>query len=210
MEAKTAQTKVNEIYGLQPKYLQHNLWEQGSSLSPTTAEWLEHALPLPQPPEKEISNPLTSKTIADNPGLFQVHTPIKVNVFEALLKDHPNPSFVKSVCAGLQEGFWPWADTMKDTLPVSHDESRPMPTDKKQANFIQDQCLKERQKGYFSESFGSDLLDGMFAMPIYAVPKPHSTDLHLVMDHSAGLFSLNGMIDHSKVTGFPLDNMHHL
>ena len=38
MEAKTAQTKVNEIYGLQPKYLRHNLWEQGSSLSPTTAE----------------------------------------------------------------------------------------------------------------------------------------------------------------------------
>ena len=57
-------------------------------------------------------------------------------MFEALLKDHPNPSFVKSVCAGLREGFWPWADTMKDTLPVSHDESRPMPTDEKQANFI--------------------------------------------------------------------------
>ena len=49
----------------------------------------------------------------------------------------------------------------------------------------------------------------MFAMPIYTVPKPHSTDLCLVIDHSAGQFSLNRMIDHSKVTGFPLDNMHH-
>ena len=47
-------------------------------------------------------------------------------------------------------------------------------------------------------------------MPIYAIPKPHSEDLQLVTDHSAGLFSLNNMIDHSCVTGFPLDNMHHL
>ena len=47
-------------------------------------------------------------------------------------------------------------------------------------------------------------------MPIHAVPKPNSDDLHLVTDHSAGPFSLNSMIDHSQVTGFPLDNMQHL
>lgn len=47
-------------------------------------------------------------------------------------------------------------------------------------------------------------------MPIYAVPKPHSSDLRLVNDHSAGYFSLNSMIDHTQVTGFPLDNMRHL
>ena len=83
-------------------------------------------------------------------------------------------------------------------------------TDEKQVNFIHEQCLKEQQKGYFSKSFGTDLLPGMYAMPIYAVPKPHSTDLCLVTDHSAGFFSLNKMIDHSSVTGFPLDNMLHL
>jgi len=47
-------------------------------------------------------------------------------------------------------------------------------------------------------------------MPIYAVPKPGSTDLWLVNDHSAGLFTLNSMIDHSLVTGYPLDNLHQL
>jgi hypothetical protein len=47
-------------------------------------------------------------------------------------------------------------------------------------------------------------------MPIHAVPKPHSTDLHLVTDHSARPFSLNNMIDHSQVTGFALDNILHL
>ena len=42
---------ASEIYGLQPKYLQHNLWEKVSLMSPTTAEWSETADPLPRPPE---------------------------------------------------------------------------------------------------------------------------------------------------------------
>ena len=202
--------ETNELHGLHPKYLRHNLWDEGFSLSPATAEWSEHAAPLPRPPLTEFTNRSALKTISDHPDLFQVRSPVNVDVFEALLKDHPNPLFVKSVCTGLREGFWPWADTLTDCFPTTHDESRPMPTDEKQANFIREQCLKERQKGYFSESFGADLLPGMYAMPIYAVPKLHSVDLRLVTDHSAGLFSLNKMIDHSSVTGFPLDNMRHL
>ena len=173
--------------------------------------WLSLVIiePLPCPPLPEISNPTISKTILKNPHLFKVNTPIKVDVFEELLKDHPNPLFIKSVCQGLQEGFWPWADTLKEGFPVTHDESQPMPCNTKQANFIQDQCLKEQQKGYFSKPFGTDLLDGMYSMPIYSVPRPHSVDLHLMNDHSAGPFSLNNMINHSKVTSFPLDNMRH-
>jgi hypothetical protein len=201
---------ANEIYGLQPKYLRHNLWDKGSSLSPTTAEWTESARPLPRPSLAEITNPITHKTITEHPDLFQVSTPVNVDVFESLLKTHPNPSFVKSVCAGLREGFWPWADTLNGMFPVTHDASRAMPSDPKHASFIREQCLKERRKGYFSESFGTELLPGMYSMPIHAVPKPHSADLRMVNDHSAGPFSLNNMIDHSQVTGFPLDNMRHL
>jgi len=47
-------------------------------------------------------------------------------------------------------------------------------------------------------------------MPTHAVPKPHSSDLRMVTDHSTGVHSLNSMIDHKKVTGFPLDNMTHM
>ena len=210
MERRTARTGPSEIYGLQPKYLRHNLWQEGSRLSPTTAEWSETARPLARPGLSEFANTAALKTISENPELFQVRTPIKIDVFESLLKDHPNPNFVKSVCTGLREGFWPWADTMSSGFPVTHDESRPMPGDDKKASFIRDQCLKERHKGYFSESFGTNLLPGMYSMPIHAVPKPHSIDLRLVTDHSAGCFSLNSMIDHSQVTGFPLDNVSHL
>jgi hypothetical protein len=47
-------------------------------------------------------------------------------------------------------------------------------------------------------------------MPIHAVPKPHSADLLLVTDHSARLFFLNNMINHSQVTGFSLNNVLYL
>ena len=44
-------------------------------------------------------------------------------------------------------------------------------------------------------------------MPIHAVPKPHSTDLRLVTNHSAGNYSLNSMIKREDICGYPLDNM---
>jgi hypothetical protein len=200
-----------EIYGLQPRYLRHNLWQDNSLLSPTTAEWSEHAAPLVRPSAAEVSNPVTSKTIGDNPGLFQVRTPINIDKFEKLLALHPNPAFVNSVCMGLRHGFWPWADTLDASFPLTLDLSRPTPGNDRHAFFIREQCAKEVSKGHFSGPFGSELLPGMYSMPIHAVPKTtNSPDLRLVMDHSAGPFSLNNMIDHTKVTGFPLDNVRHL
>jgi len=37
-------------------------------------------------------------------------------------------------------------------------------------------------------------------MPIGVVPKPHSTNIHLVTDHSAGEHALNSFIAHSNST----------
>ena len=85
MDRRTVQTGPSEIYGLQPKYLRHNLWEEDSTLSPTIAEWSERAKPLPHPPLSEILDSVSSKTIANFLDLFQVHTPIKIDVFENLL-----------------------------------------------------------------------------------------------------------------------------
>jgi len=47
-------------------------------------------------------------------------------------------------------------------------------------------------------------------MPAHAVPKPNSSDLRMVTNHSAGPYSLNSMVDHNLVTGYPLDNMTHM
>ena len=203
----------SELYrralGLWPKYLRYNLWSSSPQLTPTIADWSETAIPLPCPPLSELSNPIISQTISENLSLFKIITPINVNRFEDLLSDHPNQPFVRSICSGLREGFWPWADTLKEGYPVIHDGSR-TPTETKKAKFICDQRDIEIGKGRFSTSFGTDLLPGMYSMPVHAVPKPGSTDLRMVTDHSAGIYSLNSMINHELVTGYPLDNMTHI
>src|SRR6266567_3054336 len=203
----------SELYrralGFRPKYLRYNLWSSSPQLTPTIADWSETAIPLPRPPLSELSNPIVSQTISENLSLFKIITPIDVNRFEDLLSDHPNQPFVCSICSGLREGFWPWADTLKEGYPVIHDGSR-TPTETKKAKFICDQRDIEIGKGRFSTSFGTDLLPGMYSMPVHAVPKPGSTDLRMVTDHSAGIYSLNSMINHELVTGYPLDNMTHI
>ena len=153
---------------------------------------------------------MARKTISENPGLFKIVTPINVDRFQELLVNHPNPLFVASVCAGLRNGFWPWANTLKDGYPSIYDGSKPTPHDEEKAKFIRAQKDVEVAKGRFSHPFGPDLLPGMYCMPAHAVPKPNSTDLRMVTDHSAGPFSLNSMVDRSQVTGYPLDNMTHM
>ena len=50
----------------------------------------------------------------------------------------------------------------------------------------------------------------MYASPVHAVPKTDSADMRMVTDHSAGEYSLNSMIQHDRVTGYPLDNMKYI
>jgi len=96
-----------------------------SDFTPTTAEWSETATPLPSTPASEIVNPVVAQTIRDHPELFKIVTPIKVEIFESYLATHPNRPFVASVCRGLREGFWPWANTLLDGYPETHDVSKP-------------------------------------------------------------------------------------
>ena len=198
------------MLGARPRYLRYNIWKIDSPPSPTIADWSETAPPLPRPPPSEFSNTTALQTIEQNPTLFKIVTPIDIDRFRNLLSNHPNPTFVESVCTGLRGGFWPWADTLKEGYPMTHDGSRPSPADPQKAAFIRAQKDIEVGKGRFSESFGTDLLPGMYCMPAHAVPKPNSSDLRMVTDHSAGPYSLNSMVNHDLVTGYPLDNMTHM
>ena len=195
--------------GMVPKYLHYNVWDPKSDFSPNTANWTEKAEPLAGVPLSELENDVVTKTINENPHLFCIVTPIRVEIYESYLSTHPNQAFILSVCRGLREGFWPWASTSKPGYPVINDEAKPVPTDKLKANFLRSQRDVEVTKGRFSSSFGRSLLPGMYSMPSYAVPKPNSSDFCLVTDQSCGKHSLNGMIQHDKVTGYPLDNMVH-
>jgi hypothetical protein len=206
MEKRLAPPPGIELYGMRPKYLRYNIWDPEGNLATTTAEWTEQAKPLPRPSSEQLMHPVMRATIMAHPELFTIITPIKIEVFEHLLQDHPNQPFVKSVCDGLRYGFWPWADIWKPGYPDELDLSQPQ-TDPSRAKFLDDQRHHEINKGRYSRSIGSSLLPGMYCMPIYAVPKPHSTKLRLVNDHSASKYSLNSMVDHDQVTGYPMDNL---
>jgi len=185
----------------------YNIWDSGEHFSRSSADWSETASPLPTIPASELVNPVVTKTINENPDLFDIVTPIFIDRFEELLNSHPNQPFVASVCHGLCEGFWPWADTHFGEYPDTLDYSLP---DSDKAEFLRNQWDHEIFKGHFSESFGDKLLPGMYCMPIFAVPKPHSTDLQMVTNQSAGKYSLNSMICREDIIGYPLDNLHHL
>jgi hypothetical protein len=195
------------MYGMRPKYLRYNIWDPNSDFSPSTADWTLTAKALEGPPDSKLNDEAVKETIRNNPHLFEIVTPIKVDIFESYLSSHPNRPFVDSVCRGLREGFWPWAKTPCAGYPLTNDESNPPPLDEKKADFLRAQRDWEVAKGRYSAPFKHELLPGMYCMPIYAVPKPHSSDLRLVNDQSYGKYSLNSMIDHDKVTGYPLDNL---
>jgi hypothetical protein len=199
-----------EELGRRPRYLRYNLFRDDEKTSRSCADWTETAKPLASVPVCEFSNIEACRTIDRHPGLFTVDTPINVNEFEGLLTHHPNPPFVNSVINGFRNGFWPWADTHVGEYPNTLDESIGDPKDAKELVFICGQRDKEIDAGRFSDSFGEDLMPGMYSMPIHAVPKPHSADLRLVTNHSAGNYSLNSMIKKEDIAGYPLDNMTHL
>jgi len=125
-ESQTATIPLGiEITGKRPKYLRYHIWDPDGTVTESTAEWTERAKPLPRLASEQLMHPVVRETIIQNPTLFQIVTPIKLKVFEDLLKDHPNQVFVKSVCNGLRYRFWPWADIWKPGYPDELDLSRP-------------------------------------------------------------------------------------
>jgi hypothetical protein len=107
---------------MRPKYLRYNMWDPDGNLPVATADWTETA--LSRPPQAELSNPTVMRTIVLHLELFTIITPVRIDVFKDLLHDHPNQSFVQSVCNGLMHGFWPWAETQKPNFPISLDLSQ--------------------------------------------------------------------------------------
>jgi hypothetical protein len=175
----------------------------------TSALSSETATPLPSPPKNELRNKSARKTIAKNPQLFQIVTPINVDRFEELLEPHPNQPHVKSVCDSLREGFWPFADTSEPSTPRTSEISRQPRLSKDKAEFIRQQRDEEVELGRWSEPFGGELLPGMHSSPIAAVPKKTPGTFRLIVDQSRGRHSLNSMIPKSQVK-VKLDNIHDL
>lgn len=209
-ERSVSNQTESEVLGLRPKYVCHNLWTQDADPKVTVATWTHTPRPLHRPPQARFDNLPAIQTIKSCSDLFKIITPVKVSVLRHLTSSHPNPPFVDSVSEGLTNGFWPWANTICEGYPVTHDESKSIQLTPEKEEFLRNQIQHERKLGRVSDSFGKDLLPGMYCMPHYVVPKPHSTEWRLVNDLSAGPFSLNSMVDCQYISGYPLDNLSHL
>jgi hypothetical protein len=137
-------------------------------------------------------------------------TPVNIDRLESLLVNHPNPPFVASVLRGLREGFWPWADTQHEVYPLTKDYFKPREYEEHIKSFLRQQRDEEISLNRFSESFGPDLLPGMYAMPIHVIPKPYTVNFRLITNLSAGDFAPNTMINKTNVSNLPLDTISEL
>ena len=76
-----------------------------------SATYTEITSPIPGVPTSDYQDQDITRTLSKYPHLFKIVTPIHANHLETLLNNHPNQPLVRSICSGLQHGFWPFAKT---------------------------------------------------------------------------------------------------
>ncbi|KAH9911022.1 uncharacterized protein BXZ73DRAFT_2249, partial [Epithele typhae] len=163
--------------------------------------------PLPSPPVSYLVDPIASATITSRPDLFKIVTPIKVDRFAELLSDHPNQPFVRSVIRSLRYGFWPYTEEKPPTYPSTWDAAGSPPRDEKAQVFLREQRDEEVFADRWSPAFGHDLLPGMVAMPLFAIPKPNSDKFRLINHLSYGKYSVNSLVPPESIRGTVLDGV---
>jgi hypothetical protein len=195
-EAESIEPKTVNLFK-RPKWTRGFLWTCDEVSTTPSASFSEIAPLLPSIPENELTKRSALDTIAAHPHLFKIVTPIRYNRLSALLRSHPNRPLVDCVVDGFHQGFYPGFDTTGHNVPDTIDNSSiyaPHDPSSPEAAFLRAQRDEEIRLGRYSESFGTELLPGMIAQPIHAVPKPHSSKLRLINDHSAGDWALNSFI----------------
>lgn len=165
-----------------PRYRRGYLWSDvpHNSVSPS-ALYTETAPPLPSPPQHLLNDPIIQASLLGAKHQIKVETPFNVDRLEAMLFDHPNQPFVKSVMTGLREGFWPlddgdWSLEVEDQPPknfISEDD------DLEALRTYRD---KEVLAGRWSGPLPT-LLPGMKVSPMFVVWQKEKA--RVITDHSS-------------------------
>ena len=187
--------KATNVISEIPRYKRGFVWEKSSSsslLSPSALA-TETAPPLASPPSHLVNDPKIQSTLHAMRDFIRVETPFNVDRFEAMLYDHPNQPFVKSVMNSLRHGFWPfdegnWNDDVDDTI-------QNYATKEVDFNAIHAFRDEEIQAHRWSEPLQLDrLLPGMKISPIFVIWQKGKA--RVVTDHTAS--GLNDCIPRSE------------
>jgi hypothetical protein len=135
-------------------------------------------------------------------GYIKVDTPFNVDRLEAILHDHPNQPFVKSVMRGLREGFWPFDEG--DWKIEEGQNVNNFADDDLDLNAIRVFRDKELLAGRWSPALPtSKLLSGMKMSPMFVAWQKNKP--RVITDHSASGINDGIPRDEAKVK---YDDMH--
>ncbi|GAA5919140.1 hypothetical protein JCM5296_002709 [Sporobolomyces johnsonii] len=143
--------------------LRRSLFFPSSTPSAPSLDCTLSDAPLPSVPPHILRDHVIAGTITAAPHLFDVSTPLKVDVLQHWLAPHPNRELVHSILSGLREGFWPGFEGDLDHSSFSPPLPQLIDQDH---DFIAAQLNKDFEDGYLSEPF-SDLLPGMVVSPTF-------------------------------------------
>ena len=188
---RKASDNISEV----PRYRRGFIWETSRASPSLTPSALatETAPPLASPPSHLLNDPEIQSTLREMHDYIRVETPFNVDRFEALLFDHPNQPFVKSVMDSLRQGFWPfdegnWKDDRDEVLQNYSSKEIDFET----IRAFRDDEIQARR---WSDPLPANiLLPGMKVSPIFVVWQKGKS--RVVTDHSAS--GLNDSIPRSE------------
>ncbi|KAF8805359.1 hypothetical protein BYT27DRAFT_7258470 [Phlegmacium glaucopus] len=162
-QLEAAGRKAQEARSTGTRQLKWKADEFISEVPPT-----ETAHPLASPPLHLLDDPDIQSMLHTLRDYIRVETPFNVDGFEAMLYDHPNQLFVKSVMNSLRYGFWPfdegnWEDNHDNTIQNYASEQ----ADMEAIRSFRDDEIEARR---WSEPLRSNtLLPGMKISPIFVI-----------------------------------------
>jgi hypothetical protein len=188
---RKADSLISEIL----RYKRGFVWNKSLPSSPLSPSALatDKAPPLASPPPHLLHDPDIQATLRDMSDFIKVETPFDVDRFEALLYDHPNQPFVKSVMNSLRYGFWPFDEgNWKDDRDEIFQNYSSKDVDFEAIRAFCDEGIRTRR--WSDPLLSKKLLPGMKISPIFVVWQKGKA--RIVTDHTAS--GLNDYIPRSE------------
>ena len=174
------------------------IWSQWEFTCTPLATLSETLYSLPIPPRLASHNITALHTITSYPHFFKVVSPICVEIFEKYLEHYLNCPLIELVSYELHNSFWPFVEDDPSSFPKTLKVANG-PLSEEDLSHITQYINKKVSADHYSPAFGFELLLRMYVMSIYIIPKLHLDKVQLINNHSADLYSLNAMIDKTKI-----------